>query len=484
MPAPQLALLKKLFSPDAALVILDIGACDGADSVMYKREFTHATIHAFEPLPRNKILLEEGFTKNGFKDLNAHFFALGKDNGMADFYVSSGAPPEKPYGENWDYGNKSSSFYAPDKVSKTHPWLKFETKIKVEVQRLDSFVAAHKIEAIDFIHLDVQGAELDVLIGAGDFLKNIKAIWLEVENITLYKNQPLRAEVEKFMLTNGFNKIHEENRKNDGDEFWVNNLASPQPLSKGEGQEKRDASYLSMTGVRGVILNGVKELLLKLRSILQPPPPLPSSYAQHGEDLIIQKIFSELKITQPFYLDIGAHHPKNGSNTFLFYREGASGITVEPDEDFYLKHKKERPKDLQLNMAVGVQDARFLLYALSPSTLSTTNTEEAERLQKEGLATLRHSKEVEVIGINKLLEKYVGEKPLHLLSIDAESMDDAIVRGIDFNRFKPTVICVETISYSETGDGVKNESLIKYITGIGYQIHADTGVNTIFVRRE
>ena len=54
------------------------------------------------------------------------------------------------------------------------------------------------------------------------------------------------------------------------------------------------------------------------------------SYAQNGEDLIIDFAFREVfKINQPSYLDIGAHHPFCFSNTQLFYERGSQGINVE-----------------------------------------------------------------------------------------------------------------------------------------------------------
>ena len=44
-----------------------------------------------------------------------------------------------------------------------------------------------------------------------------------------------------------------------------------------------------------------------------------NSYSQEGEDLVLQRIFSEKKTG--FYIDIGAHHPKRFSNTYFFYKK-------------------------------------------------------------------------------------------------------------------------------------------------------------------
>jgi hypothetical protein len=55
--------------------------------------------------------------------------------------------------------------------------------------------------------MDVQGAELMGLDGASSRISDIKMIWLEVENIELYKNEPLKSDTEFFLIQKGFNKI-------------------------------------------------------------------------------------------------------------------------------------------------------------------------------------------------------------------------------------------------------------------------------------
>jgi hypothetical protein len=54
------------------------------------------------------------------------------------------------------------------------------------------------------------------------------------------------------------------------------------------------------------------------------------TYAQHGDDLAIINLFNCLRIRQPSYLDIGAHHPFHLSNTALLYQRGSAGSTSKP----------------------------------------------------------------------------------------------------------------------------------------------------------
>jgi len=55
------------------------------------------------------------------------------------------------------------------------------------------------------------------------------------------------------------------------------------------------------------------------------------TYAQHGDDLAVLNIFKRLGIEKPSYLDVGAYHPFDLSNTALLYERGSRGIVVEPN---------------------------------------------------------------------------------------------------------------------------------------------------------
>src|SRR5690606_11336021 len=87
------------------------------------------------------------------------------------------------------------------------------------------------------------------------------------------------------------------------------------------------------------------------------------SYAQSGEDRIIWNTLTSMKEAQDvFYIDIGAHHPVKFSNTYLFYRMGAHGITVEPNADMAARHRRKRPRDVQIEAAVTSDPVDKLLF--------------------------------------------------------------------------------------------------------------------------
>ena len=66
------------------------------------------------------------------------------------------------------------------------------------------------------------------------------------------------------------------------------------------------------------------------------------TYSQHCEDQFINEYFKGRK---GIYIDIGASHPFIISNTYLLYKNGWRGVTVEPIEYLHNRHKQLRPRD-------------------------------------------------------------------------------------------------------------------------------------------
>ena len=70
---------------------------------------------------------------------------------------------------------------------------------EVETVSLDHFVAREGIESVDFIKIDIQGAELEVFQGGVTCLANVLSVVTEVEFLQLYVDQPLFGDVCSFL---------------------------------------------------------------------------------------------------------------------------------------------------------------------------------------------------------------------------------------------------------------------------------------------
>ncbi|PZO38664.1 MAG: FkbM family methyltransferase [Pseudanabaena frigida] len=75
---------------------------------------------------------------------------------------------------------------------------------EIDTTTLDDFCQNEGINEIDFLQIDVQGADLDVLEGASQILNDTLAIQIEVEFSHIYSNQPLFADVDTFLRKHDF----------------------------------------------------------------------------------------------------------------------------------------------------------------------------------------------------------------------------------------------------------------------------------------
>jgi FkbM family methyltransferase len=470
-PLPVEQYLSALFKKDAELVIFDIGACEGEDSIRYSRIFPNSRIFSFEPLKENFDKASRNISQYGSKSISLCSFALSDKNGESEFYVSSGQPEGQTNTEEWNFGNKSSSLLPPGEVTKVFSWLDFKEVRKVTTKTLGSFVEENALTTIDYIHMDVQGAELAVLSGADEFISKIKSIWLEVENRPLYKDQPLRKDVEAFLKAKGFVKLYEEVGATAGDQLYINSRYF----------DKNDFDF-KVNNVKSAakprLIDRIKQKIAGDKKI-----HLHNSYSQSGEDLIVSFIFNAIGVSMPSYIDIGAHHPYRFSNTAIFYERGCTGINIEPDPELFKEFKKERSRDINLNIGVGDTEGNLNFYKLSTSALNTFVKEEAERLCDKFGYSIKEVLNIPVRNLDSVLNEFNKGVFPDFLTIDVEGGDELILKGIS-DKNGPTVICAETISFEEDGSGVKNTELISLLESKGYMLYADTYINSIFVKRD
>jgi FkbM family methyltransferase len=211
-----------------------------------------------------------------------------------------------------------------------------------------------------------------------------------------------------------------------------------------------------------------------------------ASFSQTGEDLIVSYLFHQLRIEKPTYLDIGTNYPVSANNTYFFYNKGFTGVCIEPDPEIYKVIKKKRPKDIVLNAGIGFDDSNSAELYIFPDPYSGWNTfseEDAKYREKEsGISILKKIK-IPLLSINSVIEKYLQPHP-NFISIDVEGLDLAILQTLDFEKYKPEIICAETITFSTKNEEQKITTIANFLQAKGYFVFADTHVNTIFCKKD
>jgi len=194
-----------------------------------------------------------------------------------------------------------------------------------------------------------------------------------------------------------------------------------------------------------------------------------NSYSQWGEDIIIDDLLGKKK--GGFYVDIGAYDPTRFSNTKKFYLRGWRGINIEPDPIRIGKFYKERSRDINLNIGIANKNGLLNFYKFSPQTLSTFSKKSLDEYQKQGYK-LNEIIKVRVLKLSKVLEKnYKGSKRIDFLSIDTEGLDLEVLKGNNWKKFRPKVICIE--------GQINNPK--KFLIKLGYKKVYTNQTNSIFI---
>jgi len=149
------------------MTVLDVGAHHGLYSLlMAKRIGKTGKLVSFEPSSRERRRLLRHLQINGFSDVRVESCALGDETGEAELFLLDGI-------HDWGNSLKPPSL---GQSSRTE---------RVQVRRLDDVLPELAITHVDFIKLDVEGAELSFLKGASETLSRTPrpAILAEVQDV-------------------------------------------------------------------------------------------------------------------------------------------------------------------------------------------------------------------------------------------------------------------------------------------------------------
>jgi FkbM family methyltransferase len=155
-------------------VIIDCGANVGLSVIFFKHLYPKCKITAFEPDPVLFSYLERNIASLNYENIKLYQKAIWTENGNIDFLSEGG------------FSGKISK----DKLnSKT---------VSVQAVRLSDFLQ----EKIDFLKIDVEGVETEILEECAHLLKNISFIFIEYHS-TFGENQSLH-EILTLLSESGF----------------------------------------------------------------------------------------------------------------------------------------------------------------------------------------------------------------------------------------------------------------------------------------
>jgi hypothetical protein len=97
----------------------------------------------------------------------------------------------------------------------------YENKVMVDAIRMDDFMNDNNISSVDFLKLDVEGCNWEVLDGFGARLRDVKCIQVEAEHMELWEGEKLWGDIESILNDNGFVMVMFERKNSQSDSFWI-----------------------------------------------------------------------------------------------------------------------------------------------------------------------------------------------------------------------------------------------------------------------
>ena len=202
------------------------------------------------------------------------------------------------------------------------------------------------------------------------------------------------------------------------------------------------------------------------------------SYAQNFEDVILWRVLKSIR--NGFYIDVGANDPEIDSVTKLFYDMGWHGINIEPMPEPFSKLQFQRERDINLACIAASSPGEDLLYIFSGTGLSTTSkkisNEHNKNLNLEVVPTY-----VKADTLSNICDQYVtGE--IHFLKVDVEGAEFEVLKGMNFKRYRPWILVIESTKPLSTIDDSKDFEVI--LECAGYTSVYFDGLNKFYLAAE
>jgi len=198
------------------------------------------------------------------------------------------------------------------------------------------------------------------------------------------------------------------------------------------------------------------------------------SYSMEGEDLELLKLTKN--INQGFYVDAGCYHPLRLNNTYLLYKKKWNGLNIDLSEFTIDLFNYMRPDDVNVHSAISNSESEVIVY--HQKKISQLTTIKKDIAQERMTGQIKERKMISKKLTTILNNSRFCNRKIDFLNIDLEGADMSALQSLDFEIYRPKIICVEI-----TDKILENSDIFKFLKKLNYKKKwsSITSINHIFV---
>jgi len=187
------------------------------------------------------------------------------------------------------------------------------------------------------------------------------------------------------------------------------------------------------------------------------------------EKQLVLKFFQNRR--DGIFVEVGANDPVNSSQTWLLEQNGWHGVLVEPLSALCgkLRAQRENSQVFQVACSSPDQEGEAEMHVGADTGHSTL-----EMVKASAGTSFAGTERVKITTLDKVLQA-AGVQRIDFLSIDVEGHEIAVMRGLDFLKYRPALILIE--------DGLQDLSRHRFLGARGYKVVKRTHLNNWYVPR-
>lgn len=176
--------------------------------------------------------------------------------------------------------------------------------------------------------------------------------------------------------------------------------------------------------------------------------------------------------SEGYFLDVGAHEPQRGSQTWMLEERGWRGILIEPQARLCERLRSARPRSQVFQVACGAAGAppEMPFY-----TAATPGHSGLVKNLVDAMTTYIGTEMVKVTTVDAILAE-AGNPAIDFVTIDVEGTQLEVLRGFSLQRHQPKLLLVE--------DHLHDLKTHRYLGRAGYRLAKRTGLNNWYVPKE